>query len=50
VINHGRRRLLEEAFAGWSDHDRAALARLTRRLANGIFALIDALDASPRGS
>jgi DNA-binding MarR family transcriptional regulator len=42
AINAGRRRLLEEAMAGWSERDRAALARLTRRLSDSMFALMDA--------
>jgi DNA-binding MarR family transcriptional regulator len=42
AINQGRRRLLEEAFAGWSERDRSALARLTRRFADSMFALIEA--------
>ncbi|HEY7488644.1 MAG TPA: MarR family transcriptional regulator [Streptosporangiaceae bacterium] len=50
AINRGRRRLLEEAFAGWSEPDRVALARLTRRFANTMFALIDSLDAAPGGA
>ena len=41
AINRGRRRLLEEAFAGWSEHDRAQLARLTRRFSDSMFALVE---------
>lgn len=41
AINRGRRRLLEEAFAGWSDRDRAAFARLSRRFADRMFALVE---------
>jgi DNA-binding MarR family transcriptional regulator len=46
AINQGRRRLLEEAFAGWSERDRSALARLTRRFADSVFALIEATGAA----
>lgn len=42
AINHGRRRVLDEAFAGWDDHDRAELARLTARFADAIFKLTQA--------
>jgi hypothetical protein len=48
AINEGRRRLLEEAFAGWSEQDRATLARLTRRFSDDVFALVEAHDAPPR--
>ena len=44
AINQGRRRLLEEAFAGWSEHDQAELARLTRRLSDAMFALMEVHD------
>jgi DNA-binding MarR family transcriptional regulator len=44
AINRGRRRLLEEAFRGWSEEDRVALARLTRRFADDVFALVEAHD------
>jgi DNA-binding MarR family transcriptional regulator len=44
AINQGRRRLLEEAFAGWSEHDQAEFARLTRRLSDAMFALIEVHD------
>ena len=44
AINQGRRRLLEEAFAGWSERDQADLARLTRRFSDEMFALIEAHD------
>ena len=47
AINQGRRRLLEQAFAGWSDSDRATLARLTRRFSDRVFALTQALDPVP---
>jgi DNA-binding MarR family transcriptional regulator len=47
AINAGRRRILDEAFAGWSEHDRAELARLTRRFADGIFTLVESLDPEP---
>jgi DNA-binding MarR family transcriptional regulator len=45
AINQGRRRLLDEAFAGWSERDQAELARLKRRFADRIFALVEALGA-----
>jgi DNA-binding MarR family transcriptional regulator len=44
AINQGRRRVLDEVFAGWSARDRTELARLTRRFADGMFALVDARD------
>ena len=44
AINQGRRRLLEEAFAGWSEGDQAELASLTRRFSDAMFALIEAHD------
>jgi hypothetical protein len=47
AINQGRRRLLDEALAGWSEQDRAALTRLTRRFADRMFALMQALDLPP---
>jgi hypothetical protein len=47
AINAGRRRILDEASAGWSEHDRAELARLTRRFADDIFALVESLDPGP---
>lgn len=46
AINVGRRRVLDEAFAGWSDRDRTELARLTGRFADAMFGLIDAKDAA----
>jgi DNA-binding MarR family transcriptional regulator len=47
-IDRGRRRVLEEAFADWSQRDRASLARLTRRFSNNVQALIDALPDGDR--
>lgn len=47
AINQGRRRLLEEAFAGWTERDRAELARLTRRLSDAMFGLIEQHDRGP---
>src|SRR5262245_48012405 len=48
AINQGRRRLLEEAFDGWSEQDRVALARLTQRFSDSMFALIDSMsDTEP---
>jgi DNA-binding MarR family transcriptional regulator len=44
AINQGRRRLLEEALADWSERDRAELARLTRRFSDAMFALVEAHD------
>jgi hypothetical protein len=44
AINEGRRRLLEEAFSGWSERDQAELARLTRRFSDAMFALVEAHD------
>jgi DNA-binding MarR family transcriptional regulator len=41
AINRGRRLLLEEAFAGWSERDCAELARLTRRFSDSMFALVE---------
>jgi hypothetical protein len=47
AINAGRRRILDETFAGWSERDRAELARLTRRFADDIFTLVDSLALGP---
>ncbi|WP_329243275.1 hypothetical protein OG417_45615 [Actinoallomurus sp. NBC_01490] len=44
AINQGRRRVLDEVFAGWNVRDRTELARLTRRFADAMFALVDAQD------
>jgi DNA-binding MarR family transcriptional regulator len=44
AINQGRRRLLDEALAGWSGRDRAELARLTRRFSDSMLTLIESLD------
>jgi len=41
AVNQGRRRILDEVFTGWSDEDKRALARLTRRFSDGITALIE---------
>lgn len=49
AINEGRRRLLDEAFFEWSDHDRAELVRLTQRFVGDIVALADAHDGLPSG-
>jgi DNA-binding MarR family transcriptional regulator len=46
AVNQGRRRVLAEVFADWSERDRAELARLTLRFADGIFALVDSLPPS----
>lgn len=48
AVNQGRRRILEEVFADWSDSDKAALAHLTRRFSDGMSALVDA-PAEPAG-
>lgn len=45
-INQGRRRILDEAFAGWTEQDRKALARLTGRFADRIQAMVDANDSA----
>ena len=42
AINRGRRRVLEEAFADWSEPDVADLARLTRRYSDAVAALVEA--------
>jgi DNA-binding MarR family transcriptional regulator len=47
AINQGRRRLLDEALAGWSEQDRAALTQLTRCFADRMFALMETLDLPP---
>jgi len=39
AINDGRRKLLDDAFDGWSDRDRAQFARLSRRFAEAICTL-----------
>lgn len=41
AVNQGRRRLLDEVFADWSEADRAAYARLSRRFADGVSTLVD---------
>ncbi len=50
AINDGRRKLLEDAFAGWSDRDRAEFARLSRRFADAIFTLAGTADIDRDGS
>ncbi len=47
AINQGRRRLLDEALAGWSDRDRAELARLTRRFSDSMLTLMDEMAPTP---
>jgi DNA-binding MarR family transcriptional regulator len=42
AIHLGRRRLLDEVFADWSEHDRAELARLARRFTDDVSRLVDA--------
>lgn len=42
AINRGRRRTLDEAFAGWSARDKATLARPTRRFSDDMIALVEA--------
>ena len=46
-INRGRRRILEDVFRDWTEHDRAELARLTGRFADNVVALIEKNDANP---
>jgi DNA-binding MarR family transcriptional regulator len=41
AINRGRRRLLDDVFADWSERDQATFARLSRRFADGMFALVE---------
>jgi len=50
AINDGRRKLLDDAFAGWSGRDRAQFARLSRRFADAIFMLVDTAGGRPDGS
>ena len=50
AIDQGRRRLLDETFADWSERDRAAFARLSRRFADSMFALVDTGDEEARPS
>jgi DNA-binding MarR family transcriptional regulator len=45
AINQGRRRVLDEVFADWSERDRVELARLTGRFADAMFTLVDAEEA-----
>jgi DNA-binding MarR family transcriptional regulator len=47
AFNQARRRVLEEAFAGWSKQDRADLARLHGRFADAISALAEASETGP---
>jgi DNA-binding MarR family transcriptional regulator len=47
AINRGRRHVLDEAFAGWSDYDRAELARLTSRFADAVFKLTEEIEPAP---
>jgi DNA-binding MarR family transcriptional regulator len=44
TVNQGRRRILDQAFADWSESDRVALARLTARFADRISALGETMD------
>lgn len=44
AINQGRRRILEEAFDGWTEQDRKTLAKLTSRFADRVQAMVDAND------
>lgn len=46
-MNQGRRGLLDETLAGWSEPDRAAFTRLTRRFADRMFDLMQARDLPP---
>ncbi|MFD1544905.1 MarR family winged helix-turn-helix transcriptional regulator [Nonomuraea guangzhouensis] len=47
AINQGRRRILQEVFADWSEHDQTELARLTRRFSDAMATLVDAQDPAP---
>jgi len=47
AINQGRRRLLDEALAGWSERDRTELARLTRRFSDSMLRLMESVDPAP---
>jgi DNA-binding MarR family transcriptional regulator len=47
AVNAGRRRILDEVFAGWTEGDRSDLARLTGRFADGVLDLISVGDAAP---
>jgi len=49
-INSGRRRVLDEALADWSEADRAALTRLTRRFSDAMFALVEAMEPTRRAT
>lgn len=40
-INQGRRVLLDEAFQGWSEADKATLARLTKRFSDAVAAMAE---------
>jgi DNA-binding MarR family transcriptional regulator len=44
AINRGRRRILDEAFDGWTEQDRKTLAKLTSRFADRVQAMVDAND------
>jgi DNA-binding MarR family transcriptional regulator len=46
AVNQGRKRVLDEAFAGWSERDRVELARLTRRFSDAMLDLVDAHHAA----
>jgi DNA-binding MarR family transcriptional regulator len=48
AIDRGRRRLLEEVLADWSEQDRLDLARLTRRLSDGMADRMAALPTARR--
>jgi DNA-binding MarR family transcriptional regulator len=41
AINLGRRRILDEVFTDWSEADRVALARLTRRFSDAMYTLVE---------
>jgi DNA-binding MarR family transcriptional regulator len=47
AINQGRRRILDEVFSNWNEHDRTELAHLTSRFADDILALTNALRTAP---
>jgi DNA-binding MarR family transcriptional regulator len=48
AINNGRRRILDELFTGWNAHDRAELARLTRRFSDDMFELVEGRSTKSR--
>jgi hypothetical protein len=45
--HEGRRRLLDEALAGWSERDRTELARLNRRFSDSMLTLMESVGPGP---